>query len=249
MGAENSFAQEVQDGSYAFISDPRDLELEVEGGVSAAIEGTKGKAWTGITGKERVPSVKDWQRCLTGSEGFLFGGPCRLLAFCGANTVAGLNMTNAKAVLIIDRTTNGTCMRRQSKLDNQKSPEVQQLENSYETAALLSLRGAKTVLLNQWYTSTSANARLVDTLFSQMREGAVLEDAVRLGVRPVVGDSAVEGAVASGASETAAEKKAADEASEQKGDENDKDAVVPKKYKMRVVWNVTTYGLGKTALA
>ena len=240
MGAEKTFAQEVHDQSYGFISDPRDLETE--GGVSAAIERAKGKEWVGITGKERVPSVKDWQSSLTGTEGFVFGGPCRLLAFCGASTVAGLNMTNAKAVIIIDRTTNGTCMRRQSKLDNQKSPEVQQLENSFDTAALLSLRGAKTVMLNQWYTSTSANCRLVDTLFTQMRDGVALEDAVRLGVRPeVLSPAAV--ADAGGNDEGAAQKKA-DESSEQKGDENS----VPPRYKMRVVWNVTVYGLGRTSL-
>ncbi len=177
----------IKDSCVRFISDPKSEDAgstEVKKGrdIRPSIDEVVGQLqskskWKGLKGKDRIPSQHEWQKSLLGervdeeqSGCFLFYGVERFLAYAGPETVAGLNITKCGAAFIIDRSANDVSYRRQSKLDNQKDPEMLKIEDSLGTAAILSLSGVNTILQNQWPNSMWANKNLVSNVFGSLRD-------------------------------------------------------------------------------
>merc|ERR1712146_510276 len=88
-------------------------------------------------------------------------------------------------------------------MGNQKEATTLMLEDSYATAALFSLCGANTIVLNQWANSFQGNRRLILGMFSSMKDkkldvaeslAAVLRpDEALPGSRPGTGSSKSKG--------------------------------------------------------
>ena len=143
-------------------------------------------AFEGIQGSAKIASVGEWQNSLSGAtseekgmgRGFFYYGPGRCLARFEAGRLSGLNIDNCQLVVLADKAENDASYRRQSKLDNQKRPEHLSMENALETAALFSLGGANSVVLNRWATSFHANAKFMQTFFAKMMAGATCAEAI-----------------------------------------------------------------------
>jgi hypothetical protein len=143
-------------------------------------------AFEGIQGSANIASVGEWQNSLSGAtseekgmgRGFFYYGPGRCLARFEAGRLSGLNIDNCQLVVLADKAENDASYRRQSKLDNQKRPEHLSMENALETAALFSLGGANSVVLNRWATSFHANAKFMQTFFAKMMAGATCAEAI-----------------------------------------------------------------------
>jgi len=166
-------------------SKPRDSVLEVmerlcdKGGVCST--------FGGIVGSEKIPSDGEWQNSLAGANeeeagsarGFFYYGPGRCLARFEPGLLSGLNIDNSQLVVLVDRAENDSSYRRQSKLDNQKRPDHLTLENALETAALFSLAGANSVVLNRWATSFHANSKFIETFYEKMMAGGTCSEAMQ----------------------------------------------------------------------
>eukprot|EP00903_Cladosiphon_okamuranus_P014428 g13389.t1 len=158
-------------------------ELVGKGGGGSAAAG-KGKgaagnvrvsAWKGVGGDDHVPGVREWQTLIAGNEpptatnsttggGFLYYGPVRCLAKLPPKHLAGLS-ANCKAAILIDRADNSASRRLESKQDTLKSREDIEAEAPAQTAALFSLIGCQSIVLNMWSVTLHNNRRIACSLF------------------------------------------------------------------------------------
>lgn len=140
--------------------------------------------WKDAVDHGQVPSVDDWQQVMMGRRG---GG----LLYVGANRVVGsclpferlmaMNLSlNCHVLLLLDRAENAKSIRRQSKLDSEKCAwELTLEDDSYATAALLTLSGINVLLLNQWPTTFTSNRRLANGLLTGLGKGFPIGKALK----------------------------------------------------------------------
>ena len=146
----------LEDGGSENASKPRKTVVEVMGEVCG--KGGVGGSWSGIAGNDKIPSDGEWQDLLGGESGeggkgarsFMYYGPGRCLARFTTDKLCSLNIDGCNLVVLADRAENDASYRRQSKLDNQKRSGQLGLEQSLESAALLSLAGANCVVMHRW---------------------------------------------------------------------------------------------------
>ncbi|CAM9187724.1 unnamed protein product [Sphacelaria rigidula] len=164
----------------------------VGGGKSGGASGGRVKvsAWKGVAGDDHVAGVREWQALIGGESpgepgssencggGFLYYGPGRCLSKLRPRHLAGLSV-NCQAAILIDRANNDTSHRRESKQDTVKSKEQIELERPVQVAALFSLVGCQSVVLNMWPTTFYNNRRIFCSLFRGWGdEGLTLGEAV-----------------------------------------------------------------------
>jgi hypothetical protein len=166
-------------GGQQFIADVVAEVRQAEGGL--------GKAWQGVGGTggadalpSKIVTANDVQRMMRSraQSGVLLHGMGRFQVLLPPHALAGLDASGCWLVVLACRGVNDTAALRQSKLDSTMSGEVRRLQRSWETAALLSLSGVNTVVLNQWATSLSGNHRLVRHLFPQLSGGTPVGKAM-----------------------------------------------------------------------
>merc|ERR1711865_654148 len=129
--------------------------------------------WGGIVGPtDHIASGQEWQTILQTRDGggAVYYGMGRALSYCPPSLVAGLSLSGCKMLLLLDRAENDASNRRQSKLDNQKTAAQLALEQPFQTAALFSMAGVNTVMLNQWSNTLHANRRLMLGWLAVMKE-------------------------------------------------------------------------------
>jgi hypothetical protein len=112
-----------------------------------------------------------------------------MLASLPPEALVSLPLAGCTAALLFDRIETTTSSRRLAKAANQKTPARLAIEDPLGTAALLSLAGVRTVLLNQWATSaTEANSEAM-RLLTKLGSGATLAKALADGRKELVGDA------------------------------------------------------------
>ncbi|XP_065829852.1 cilia- and flagella-associated protein 46-like isoform X2 [Oscarella lobularis] len=124
--------------------------------------------WSGWTGQDGVLSDGQWTDMLKASSSFFFFGSERFLAHLLPCNVPSLDLTACRAIVLADRAQTNQTYLKQSKLDANKSPMFRALENSTETALLLSLAGVKSVVVNQWATTAETNSKLIRELLKAL---------------------------------------------------------------------------------
>ena len=87
--------------------------------------------------------------------------------------LGGLNCDGLHLVVVVDRSENDGSYRKQSKLDNLKRGNHLRLENCMETAALFSLAGVNSVLINRWSNSFHANKGVMNGVVGEMCAASV----------------------------------------------------------------------------
>ena len=139
-------------------------------------------AWTGIRGKDTVPSWAEWQRALlaAGNGGMFLSyglGPC--LSHFPPERLAGMSTAGGvRVALLIGRSSTESSLRRLAKLANKKTASTLRLEQSVETSMLMTLAGVDCVVLNSWAASLSANRRLLLSMMSNVASGKTISQAV-----------------------------------------------------------------------
>merc|ERR1711865_153165 len=201
--------------------------------------------WGGIVGPtDHIASGQEWQTILQTRDGggAVYYGMGRALSYCPPSLVAGLSLSGCKMLLLLDRAENDASNRRQSKLDNQKTAAQLALEQPFQTAALFSMAGVNTVMLNQWSNTLHANRRLILGWLAVMKESKEdnLASALQKVIRP-----AVVASDGGGRPESKSGKKGKGKG--KKGDDAaGEDAAPAPVLKGRVKYNTIVYGLPHT---
>jgi hypothetical protein len=148
----------------------RDYDAVSTSGAAIAISGVKGS--------DTVPVPGQWQRLLSNNTAFCYYGYERYLAQLSPPALAGMQCSNVRLVVLNDRATNEVSHRRQSKCDNQKRPLEKEMENVYNTGLLLSMRGVKVIICNQYAVATSVNSACHKKLLAQITQGVSIAQAL-----------------------------------------------------------------------
>ncbi|CAM9765355.1 unnamed protein product, partial [Ectocarpus sp. 4 AP-2014] len=143
----------------------------------------KVSAWKGVGGDDHIPGVREWQSLISGNGsagegGFVYYGPGRCLSKLPPKHLVGLS-ASCKAAILIDRADTSVSRRLESKQDTLKSPEELEAEEPAQTAALFSLVGCQSVVLNMWSVTLHNNRRVICSLFRGWgEEGLALGNAL-----------------------------------------------------------------------
>eukprot|EP00455_Lapot_gusevi_P005697 TRINITY_DN12435_c0_g1_i1.p1 TRINITY_DN12435_c0_g1~~TRINITY_DN12435_c0_g1_i1.p1 ORF type:complete len:110 (-),score=12.91 TRINITY_DN12435_c0_g1_i1:58-387(-) len=78
----------------------------------------------------------------------------------------------------MDRGVNVLSHRHQSKLDHSKSESARDLENSFNCALLLSVRGVTSIVVNQYASSPALLSSFSTAFFSSMASGMSVGDSL-----------------------------------------------------------------------
>eukprot|EP00940_MAST-03C_sp_MAST-3C-sp2_P000308 g308.t1 len=161
----------------SYFADP----LNEDPRISRSLRSVRKDSWRGVDGSDRVPSEGEWQQSLAHSDCVLFYGVGRLMSFFGPHLVSSLSLEGrCKTVLIVDRAHNEDSFRNQVTRDSKKTAVRIALEGERETAAILSLAGINTVLLNRWSRTIDGNAALLASIVKSLGHGKCAADAVRM---------------------------------------------------------------------
>ncbi|KAL3668612.1 hypothetical protein V7S43_005914 [Phytophthora oleae] len=140
--------------------------------------------WKDALEHGQIPSVTDWQQALLARRGggLMYVGPNRVLGSClPLQQVTGMNVAlTCQAMILLDHAENARSVRRQSKLDSEKSAWEKEVEcNSYARALLLTLCGVNVLVINQWATTFNSNRRLANGLLQNMSKGYYVGKALK----------------------------------------------------------------------
>ena len=166
-----------------------------------------GTGWTGVMGSaEGIPGEGECQRMMSGAKALLYYGHGRFLSYVAPSAVACIDLSHCQVTFLASNTISEESERKQAKLDNRKSSAQRGLEDPYETAALLSMRGVDTVVLPTFPCTSEGNSKLLRSVFnanSSVEGGADIATAVwsagtpKPNIGTSVNDEAGEGAESS----------------------------------------------------
>jgi hypothetical protein len=82
--------------------------------------------WSGLSGSDMIPSLRQWKESLTSSSSFIFFGTERLLSYYPPQQLAPLDISGCKVAVLVDRAHTSASFLRQSKVDaNKRSVGIQ----------------------------------------------------------------------------------------------------------------------------
>lgn len=147
-------------------------------------------SWKGLRGDASIPSPAAWQALMRSSPvkpdgsggGMVYVGHGRLFAYLPPEAIAGLLAPGCRFAFLADSVSNNHQANQQALLDNTKKQDDGrlELEDTWETAALLTLTGVGLVITQQWPQSYSAlEALLLETVSQAVLHGVPLAQAVR----------------------------------------------------------------------
>ena len=148
------------------------------------------RSWSGLRGDSSIPSPAAWQALIRSSPvkpdgsggGMVYIGHGRLFSYLPPEAVAGLLAPGCRFAFLADSVSNNQQANQQALLDNAKKQDDGrlELEDTWETAALLSLTGVGVVITQQWPQSYSAlEALVLETVSQAVIHRVPLAQAVR----------------------------------------------------------------------
>lgn len=138
--------------------------LSEEERISEAYTSTRASDWEDVVGiSNGIPSTSKWQGTLSAANEpfqFLFLGLGSLFSYAKPSALSSLSTAKCAAAVVLDQTYNDLAFRKKSQRDSKcKSPELQ-LQQPLETAAILSMCGTNSILINQWSNPIETNLGL-----------------------------------------------------------------------------------------
>ncbi|XP_069045075.1 cilia- and flagella-associated protein 46 isoform X2 [Lepisosteus oculatus] len=124
--------------------------------------------WEGIMGSGHTPSHAELEELMNNCSAFIFYGAERFLANIITSKLVAMNFQECQLVIIFDLVQNSLSVRRQSKLDIEKSALHLSLERPLETAVLLSLAGVRSIMANQWHSTFKKNTTKMELLIENL---------------------------------------------------------------------------------
>ncbi|KAM9232478.1 cilia- and flagella-associated protein 46 [Leptosomus discolor] len=120
--------------------------------------------WEGVICDMHVPSQAEWEQLLTNCSAFLFYGMERFMSHILLNRLVAMNIPKCHLMILLDLVRSKQSYQRITSSDTHKSCLHIAIERPTETAMLLSLTGVRSIIANQWYTTSHENAERLDIL-------------------------------------------------------------------------------------
>ncbi|XP_028983141.1 cilia- and flagella-associated protein 46 isoform X3 [Betta splendens] len=117
---------------------------------------------------KQKPSLPEMEQLLCRCSAFIYLGMQRFTEDVPLSKLAALNLCECRMALLFDRIQNSATLLRQSSLHLHKSTGKLALEETLETALLLSVVGVGCVVLNHWHSSLKQNTHNVATILDNM---------------------------------------------------------------------------------
>ncbi|CAK8992782.1 Cilia- and flagella-associated protein 46 (Tetratricopeptide repeat protein 40) [Durusdinium trenchii] len=163
-----------------FVVDPRGEDARV----GQVFKEAQPNGWSGVEGggEAGILSRGGFQSLLVADKNpmvFFYAGLGPLLAHYPSSALIGVNLSHCHACILVDRSSNDVSFRNLAKRHGHISPARQELEQSLETAAVLSLAGVNSVVLNQWPNSVTANLAVQKDLCEAVSSASKLHAVAR----------------------------------------------------------------------
>ncbi|NXE15146.1 CFA46 protein, partial [Lophotis ruficrista] len=113
-------------------------------------------------------SQGEWEQLLTNCGVFLFYGMERFISHMLLNRLAAMNIPKCHLMILLDLVRSKQSYQRITNSDAHKSCLHIAVERPTETAMLLSLTGVRSIIANQWYTTSQENAERLEILFENL---------------------------------------------------------------------------------
>ncbi|NXU40495.1 CFA46 protein, partial [Drymodes brunneopygia] len=126
------------------------------------------RQWKGVIGNMCAPSQAEWEQLLTNCSAFLFYGMERFMSHVLLNWLVAVNIPKCRLVILLDLVRSQQSYQRITNSDIHKSCLRLALERPRETAMLLSLAGAGSVIAPQWYSTLQENAERLESLLENL---------------------------------------------------------------------------------
>jgi len=125
-----------------------------------------GSQWNGVDTKDHIPSDGEWQRLFQKSSLFTyFSMTCMLHVYPPQKLAETMSIANANAAIILDRMNSFKPLVEKDVLTSTHFKEKEQPE---QTAALMSVMGMNSVLINQWAVCPEENLRIYKHVLTEM---------------------------------------------------------------------------------
>jgi len=126
----------------------------------------QGSTWSGVNTGDHIPSDGEWQRLLKESSLFTyFSMVCLLHVFPPEKLAETISIANTNAAIIFDRMNSFKPLIDKNVLTSEHFKEQDQPE---QTAALLSVMGLNSVLINQWAICPEENMKIYQHILKEM---------------------------------------------------------------------------------
>jgi len=131
--------------------------------------------WDGRSGNDHAVTQGEWQQILLqasdNKQAALYYGFSKCLGHLEPSSLMGLDLSDMPMMILLDRVENDTAYQNGVRSEFDKVHCRQQAETAFGTAALLSLRGVSTVMLNRGPTGFEANQACFKSLL-ELKGGA-----------------------------------------------------------------------------
>lgn len=162
--AQFAYAVDVQADTSGEAEVMEQLKSGFEAGTKAWLPKAKGVSGIGMSSSETEPAVSDQLpshselvNAFRESSGFFHYGPGTLLDCLYPNELSGLPLANVRMAVLLDRASSYAIQLKQDRRSHLKFKANDAINTSVHLAALLTLSGVSSVMLNTYDTSVAAN--------------------------------------------------------------------------------------------
>eukprot|EP00736_Rhodelphis_marinus_P008054 Rmarinus@m.2965 len=144
----------------------------------------KEAGWTGVSGRDHIPTPREWERHLSTGPAFYFYGLGRFLAHLPSSAVASSDLTACHFAAALCEVATEESQRQQASIDADKSTIDRAMETPEMAAGLLSLRGVTCVMLNQFDSDFAYNEYVAKNLPKECQHGETVGSYLQNFIRP-----------------------------------------------------------------
>ena len=144
------------------------------------------EAWAAVQELQAGQGVSGWHHIASTAEieqhmrqcAFVYHGFGKFATALPIADLYGLDLSTCHLAMLLDQHDIDATIRRQSKVDSLLQPEIIQLHAPVEMATMCSARGVNAVVVNQWQTTAADNQQVLSAVFTAMRAGKSVGEAI-----------------------------------------------------------------------
>jgi len=147
--------------------------------------------WEGKTGEDHAVTQGEWQQNIATaaakSANLLYYGFGKPLSYLEPGSLLGIDLSPIGAAMLLAGVENDKAYQVSVKMDNTKTVARILAESPYRTAALISLRGVSTVVINRQMESQENNRKIMKGLIVGASTGGCIGDVLKKAIEPEKG--------------------------------------------------------------
>lgn len=175
--AQFAFAVDVQGDTDGDV----EVMEKAKSGFTEATKSWLSKA-TGVSGigmstrkseeavSKQIPSHSELANAIRGSSGFFHYGPGTLLDCLYPNELSGLPLAEVRMAVLLDRASSHSIERKQERRSHLKFSANKQVNTPTQLAALLTVNGVSSVMLNAFDTSVDVNEERLKRMSGMLQQ-------------------------------------------------------------------------------